>query len=673
MALPAALSLPATPVMLGANADAKQEYFDALQRTLDALDARANRGPNWFQLAGALLDPGRTGNVGEALGRASTILGEQQQRQADMQIPIAQARAQLAGQKYETENQAKAISLLAQTLGTTPDKVETRLASGNISPPELNRLAQIFPTIAQLSPKVGEIVKGVFGMQKDIGAATLARQQFELDSDKFAAEQRQRLIANAAADRTAGMSQAELIAKWGTDVLALLPGGGMPITGPRPGGTPTPAAGPTPATGTMPTPAAGPTPATGTMPAPATGTMPAPATGPAAVPMPATGPAAVPTPAGMPAAGPTPAAAAVPTPAAGPAAGPTPAAAAVPTPAAGILGAPAGQGAALFAQNPNAGELYKQYSEYAKTALSVDPTSREGQVATLRMLETANQLHGMGVPVPRDPSTIRELLSRQGQQAAPVAVPAAPVSPVSPAAPTLPASQVTASSDLQALPLAARADAAKRRLEESDKPFNEKRTEILTYTPQLLEGSNTNLRQLDRIAREKPQIFALMQQQGLLSGLMTLAQEGAQLTAGTFNARLGLPVQQFLEKTKLPPQDQQAVRDVARILGAEFLSNVRANKGLLGINPTDNDARLLQAPMVNVQDSAKAVQLWSRQQILLNKQREALYGAMSEYSDKTGATASPRQFFAPGSVYEKINKDYARFRMQLYNQFYPTR
>jgi len=667
MALPAALSLPATPVMLGANADAKQEYFDALQRTLDALDARANRGPNWFQLAGALLDPGRTGNVGEALGRASTILGEQQQRQADMQIPIAQARAQLAGQKYETENQAKAISLLAQTLGTTPDKVEDRLASGNVSPPELNRLAQIFPTIAQLSPKVGEIVKGVFGMQKDIGAATLARQQFELDSDKFAAEQRQRLIANAAADRTAGMSQAELIAKYGPDVLALLPGGGMPITGPRPGGTPTPAAGPTPA------PAGVPAPATGTMPAPATGTMPAPATGPAAVPMPATGPAAVPTPAGMPAAGPTPAAAAVPTPAAGPAAGPTPAAAAVPTPAAGILGAPAGQGAALFAQNPNAGELYKQYSEYAKTALSVDPTSREGQVATLRMLETANQLHGMGIPVPRDPSTIRELLSRQGQQAAPVAVPAAPVSPVSPAAPTLPASQVTASSDLQALPLAARADAAKRRLEESDKPFNEKRTEILTYTPQLLEGSNTNLRQLDRIAREKPQIFALMQQQGLLSGLMTLAQEGAQLTAGTFNARLGLPVQQFLEKTKLPPQDQQAVRDVARILGAEFLSNVRANKGLLGINPTDNDARLLQAPMVNVQDSAKAVQLWSRQQILLNKQREALYGAMSEYSDKTGATASPRQFFAPGSVYEKINKDYARFRMQLYNQFYPTR
>ncbi len=667
MALPAALSLPKTPVMLGADADAKEEYFDALQKTLDALDARANRGPNWFQLAGALLDPGRTGNVGEALGRASTMLGEQQQRQADMQIPIAQARAQLAGQKYETENQAKAISLLAQTLGTTPDKVEDRLASGNVSPPELNRLAQIFPTIAQLSPKVGEIVKGVFGMQKDIGTAALARQQFELDSDKFAAEQRQRLIANAAADRTAGMSQAELIAKYGPDVLALLPGGGMPITGPRPGGTPTPAAGPTPA------PAGVPAPATGTMPAPATGTMPAPATGPAAVPMPATGPAAVPTPAGMPAAGPTPAAAAVPTPAAGPAAGPTPAAAAVPTPAAGILGAPAGQGAALFAQNPNAGELYKQYSEYAKTALSVDPTSREGQVATLRMLETANQLHGMGIPVPRDPSTIRELLSRQGQQAAPVAVPAAPVSPVSPAAPTLPASQVTASSDLQALPLAARADAAKRRLEESDKPFNEKRTEILTYTPQLLEGSNTNLRQLDRIAREKPQIFALMQQQGLLSGLMTLAQEGAQLTAGTFNARLGLPVQQFLEKTKLPPQDQQAVRDVARILGAEFLSNVRANKGLLGINPTDNDARLLQAPMVNVQDSAKAVQLWSRQQILLNKQREALYGAMSEYSDKTGATASPRQFFAPGSVYEKINKDYARFRMQLYNQFYPTR
>jgi hypothetical protein len=84
---------------------------------------------------------------------------------------------------------------------------------------------------------------------------------------------------------------------------------------------------------------------------------------------------------------------------------------------------------------------------------------------------------------------------------------------------------------------------------------------------------------------------------------------------------------------KLKPEEQQAVRDVTRILGSEFLSNVRANKGLLGVNPTDNDARLLQAPMATTDDSSRAVQLWARQQVLLNKQREALYSAYQQHAD----------------------------------------
>ena len=124
-------------------------------------------------------------------------------------------------------------------------------------------------------------------------------------------------------------------------------------------------------------------------------------------------------------------------------------------------------------------------------------------------------------------------------------------------------------------------------------------------------------------------------------------------------------------KVKLKPEEQQAVRDVTRILGSEFLSNVKANKGLLGVNPTDNDARLLQAPMASAEDSSKAVQLWARQQVLLNKQREALYGAYQQHADTAGPAASPRTFFSPGSIYEKINKDYAQHRMQLFNQFHP--
>lgn len=536
MALPSTATLPAPPTMLGADDEARQEYFGALQKTLDLLEARANQGPNMFQVAGALLDPGRTGNVGEAIGRAAGVVGAQQQRQDEMAIPIAQARAQLAGQKYEVANQAKALELMAATLGMPVSAVQQQLQSGSLPPNAMAKLSQMYPIIAQLSPKVGEIVKNVFGMHKDIASS-------------------------ANEDWKAGMQQADLEAKYGPNVLSLIPGGGKSRVG-------APTAEPTT-------------------------TQPATVQPAAAAPVVSTQPAA-----------------------------PTPAATTGPTP------------------SPyEVTQLQQKDAQLRAQLRSIDPTD------TTRISLINTELDGIQKKLKQFGITTPSITAAQPKQAG--------------------------ANDLGGLPLSAQAEVSKKRVEESDKAYNQRRDEILTYTPQLLEASNTNLRQLDHFARTKPQIFALMQQQGILSGLMTAAQEGLNLQAGDFNARVGLPVKQFLEKVKLPPEDQQAVRDVSRILASEFLSNVRANKGLLGVNPTDNDARLLQAPMASIDDSSKAMQLWARQQILLNKQREAMYGEWSKYADTSGPTASPRNFFSPGSPYDKINKDYANFRMQLFRQFHP--
>jgi len=511
-------ALPSSmPFMIGGDDKAKTEYFDAIQKTLAALEARTQRGPDPFQVGAALLDPGRTGHFSEAAGRASGVIAAQQEKQREAELPIAQMRAQLAGQKYEVENQGKALQLLASTLGVAPAQVEGVLSSGKVTPDVAAKLAQIYPMVAQLSPKVGEIVKGTFTMQNEMG-------KLQLDRDRFKQEQDQRLITNALEDRKLGMTEADLIAKYGDAVVAIMPGG-QRFAGSKP----------------------------------------------------------------------------------------------APAPAATMPGAPAAM-----------------------------PGAAPGAVP--------------GAPAP--PPVVMPLVAQQqaGQPPAP-AVTAQPPMPTPGQAPR--------ASDLQGMPLQSRAEIEKRRVEEADKSFNLKRDEILNYTPQLLESSNTNLKQLNEIATKKPQIFAMMQQQGLLAGLMTAAQEGIQAQAGQYNVRVGLPVKEFLERVKLSPEDQQSVRDVSRILGTEFLSNVKANKGLLGVNPTDNDARLLQAPMASVDDSSRAVQLWARQQLLLNKQREALYGAYDGYSSRVGPAASPRQFFSPGSVYEKINKDYADYRMQLFRQFNP--
>lgn len=517
-------ALPAsTPFMIGGDDQAKQEYFDAIQKTLAALEARTQQGPNWFQVGAALLDPGRTGNFGEAAGRAAGVIGAQQEKMQEAQLPIAQMRAQLAGQKYEVENQGKALQLLSATLGVSPAQVEGILSSGNVTPDVAEKLAKIYPVVAQLSPKVGEVVKNTFTMQSELGKNQLAVKQFD-------AEQAQRKITNALADRKEGMNEAELIAKYGPDIVELMPGGKRLVD-----------------------------------------TKPAPVVQP---------------------------------------------------PAAGAL--------------PGA------------------PAALPGAVP--------------GAPAPA-PVVMPLVAQQQAGQ-----LPAAPAAPAVTAQPTIPGQAPISAgkpADLAGVPLAAQAEIQRKRIEEADKSFNAKRDEITNYTPQLLESSNTNLKQLDEIARRKPQIFAMMQNEGLIAGLMTAAQEGVQAQAGQYNVRVGLPVKDFLQRVKLSPEDQQAVRDVSRILGTEFLSNVKANKGLLGVNPTDNDARLLQAPMASIDDSSKAVQLWARQQLLLNKQREKLYEAYDQYSTKAGPSASPRQFFSPGSVYDKINKEYADYRMQLFRQFNP--
>ena len=543
MALPT--TVPAAPSMLGADDAAKKEYFQALQKTLDALEMRANRGPNMYQVAGELFNPGRTGSAGEAVGRVANVVGAQQERQQEAEIPLSQMKMQIAGQKYEIENQSKALKIMADTLGMTEPQVAQSLQTGSFPPGAAVKLAQIYPIVSQLSPKVGEIVKNTFGMQKDLSAM-------------------------AVEDFKAGMQQADLIAKYGKGVLDLIPGGGKPLT-------------PTPAV-TAPT----------TAPAPA---VTAPTTAPA------------------------------------PAPAVTPSISTVSP----LSAVPVDKMKQALVENAMA----------KSSASAVAPSTVVPPPPKPTMLGSADIAPMPSVQNART-GTVPDIKLAQNV--------ASSLNP-------------TAESDLSKLPLAAQSAVTETRVKEADKPWVAKRDEIINYTPQLLEQSNSNLRNLDMLATKHPDVFALMQKQGVIAGLARVAQEGAQLQVGDYSVRAGLPVQQFLETVKLPPEKQQIARDINRILASEFLSNVKANKGLLGVNPTDNDARLLQAPMATIQDSSKAVQLWARNQLLLNKQRGSLFDAYQEHLDKAGPTAPPASFFRRNSLYDKINKDYSDYRTQLFKQF----
>ena len=447
--------LPTLPLGAAFDDKARNEYLEALQKVSAAIDAQSEQKFPWFEMAGAFLNPGQTGSFGEGLGRAGAVLGQQQRQQQANAVPLAQMKMALAGQRYEVENNAKAMQLLGSALGTTPDKAAQALQAGTL--PANAITPELYAMIAQLSPKVGEMVKQIFEMQRGTAELALKQRSAVLDDIK------------------AGMTQAELIAKYGQGVLSLIPGGGM-------------------------------------------------------------------------------------------------------------------------------------------------PRSPQGQPAATAPVAQAQ-------PVQLQP----QLSSTDVSQA-----------------PTQP-------SDLEGLPLGVQADVMKRRTEEMDKPFIEKRNTVVSYDPAMLASSTRDLRELYQITEKYPRIFALlMENRGILGGLQAAAQQGVSM--GQLG-NVSLPVEEFVKKYRLSRDEEVNLQIASKIIARQFFENARVNKAILGPQISNSDVVLLKAPTITEQDSAEAIRYWVKQNILGNKQREDMYRKLNEYEKQAGGRASPSQFFR-SPAFDNILKTY---------------
>lgn len=594
MAIPSIGALPSVPGALGADDEAQKEYMDALQRVMASLETRNQ--PNWFNIAGAFLNPGRTGSFGESLGRAADVVGQDIQKQQEQEPNIAMMRAQLAGQKYEVANQSKALGMLSNAFGMTPAATTEAINSGKLDPALIDQLSPgLYTTISLLYPKLGEVVKNAFGMQ--------------LDKAKFENE-----VNRGQTDA------AKLVIDNGPGAIAYLP---QQYTKSMPGGKPDQ---PTVQTGLgLPLPVEG-----GRISSPF-GQRPNPFDKSKvemhngidiAAPLGSNVKAVIP----------------------------------------GIVKSAGdnndGYGNRVVIEHPDGSLSYYSHLQ----SIDVAPGDKVTQGFTLGTVGQTGKATGPHVEFslsnngrPMDPTPLFQPRISQAKQGA---------------QPTLVAS---ADTDLTGVPLGKQGEIVAGRVKEADKPFVDKRTNIYAYTPQTLSDSNGNIKELDSIVTKYPKIVGMMQKEGLLTAIQAAAQEGATGSVGAASVNLSLPVQKFLEKYKLNPKEQEALSRVTQILGTEFLNNVRTNRGLLGVNPTDNDARLLQAPMPTVADSANAIHYWVRQQLVTNKQREALFNALSDHDTKVGTGASPSLFFKPGDTpYNKILNDFRIYRKQVQDRFGPT-
>lgn len=155
------------PLGISGDQEALAKYNAAIDAQLKALENRG--GTNWFQIAGALANPGRTGSAAEAFGRAMDVAGKQREDQEAQAIPIAQMRAQLAGQKYEVAKEAQGLDIVGKIFNKSPGEALAGLqpANGGIDLGLMPRLVQAHAALVN-NPKLRTFVTEQMKMQEQL-------------------------------------------------------------------------------------------------------------------------------------------------------------------------------------------------------------------------------------------------------------------------------------------------------------------------------------------------------------------------------------------------------------------------------------------------------------------------------------------------------------------------
>jgi hypothetical protein len=128
------------------------------------------------------------------------VVGQQRQVEEQNALPVAQMRAQLVGQKYEMSKEAQALNAFANVLGTTPQDLQSGISQAQNNPAMMQRLNAAMPRFYG-SPKITELAKTMFGQYKDMANTLL--EEFK-----------------------AGMTQADLVAKYGPEIVPMIRGMG---------------------------------------------------------------------------------------------------------------------------------------------------------------------------------------------------------------------------------------------------------------------------------------------------------------------------------------------------------------------------------------------------------------------------------------------------------------
>jgi len=601
MALPTAL--PAMPGGISLDPSGQQEYTDAIQKVLASLEQRNQ--PNYFELAGSLLDPGKTGGIGEAIGRTSTALGAQQQRRTEQEPGIAMMRAQLAGQKYQMSNQSKALNLVAQTFGMEPTQLTEDIKSGTLEPSLINKLTPgVYTTVRMAYPELASALKDAFGM--DI--------------------QREELLNKQDTERN---KAAEIIATSGPEVIPLL--SPSSIKGMKLPGAPTtpPANAP---------PAAAPTTEGLGMEPPVKDAKVSSGFGMRTDPIDKTSQRFH---AGIDFVG----------------AKDAPVEARIPGKVIQASDKGDGYGTRVVVQHADGSKSYYAHLN-AATVKEGDPVTNGTVIGLLGSTGKSTGAHLEFGIIGKDGKPIDPTPMFNRRQA------------TADNAPTLLASNdkyaglsIKGRNEQRAKDIEKEREIEKTRVVETEKPFIEMQSAIYAAPPKFNDDSISDLTDLRSILKRDAtkkdpdrRVFGIFKNEpSLLNGLAAAAKEGVGLTTNIFTAQLKIPTDVYSRYKNFSKEDWNDFERAYQILGTQFLMNAKANKGLLGANPSNNDAILLRAPMPTVENTIKNIDYFARNQILDARLRNEHYTALRNW-EKTNKGKDPGSFFDNSSYTDALGR-----------------
>lgn len=134
---PTSIAIP--PEALGGDDLYAQQYaksMEAEQKLMDLLEQKRNQSlsPSWLTFAGEMLDPGRTGSFGEALGRAARGYAAGQQIEQKQALEDAAMMMQLQQMKLDRAMRAQGAKALQSLGGEHVDLTEGETPPGASGP-----------------------------------------------------------------------------------------------------------------------------------------------------------------------------------------------------------------------------------------------------------------------------------------------------------------------------------------------------------------------------------------------------------------------------------------------------------------------------------------------------------------------------------------------------------